>query len=56
VNADGPKLDREIDTLGTKGSAKPGKVGTSVAAVASAVFHATGRRVRERPIRIESLL
>ncbi|GGC39491.1 xanthine dehydrogenase [Siccirubricoccus deserti] len=63
VNADAPKVEvmllEETDTgvnpLGIKGLGELGNVGTN-AAIANAVFHATGRRARELPIRIESLL
>ena len=41
--------------LGIKGLGELGNVGTN-AAVANAVFHATGVRVRDLPIRLESLL
>lgn len=41
--------------LGIKGLGELGNVGTN-AAVANAVFHASGTRVRELPIRIEKLL
>ena len=41
--------------LGIKGLGELGNVGTN-AAVANAVFHATGIRVRDLPIRLESLL
>jgi xanthine dehydrogenase YagR molybdenum-binding subunit len=40
---------------GVKGVGMIGTVGVA-AAIASAVFHATGRRIRDLPIRIESLL
>nr|WP_246622908.1 hypothetical protein [Rhizobium laguerreae] len=40
---------------GVKGLGQVSMVGIS-AAVANAVFHATGRRIRELPIRIEHLL
>jgi xanthine dehydrogenase YagR molybdenum-binding subunit len=63
VNADIGQLDvifvREEDTrvnpLGIKGIGEIGIVGMN-AAVANAVFHATGTRVRDLPIRIEDLL
>ena len=63
VNADVPQLDvllleeedRQANDLGIKGLGELGNVGTN-AAIANAVFHATGQRVRELPIRIESLL
>lgn len=63
VNADVPQVDvlfveeedRQVNPLGIKGLGELGNVGTN-AAIANAVFHATGKRVRELPIRIESLL
>jgi xanthine dehydrogenase YagR molybdenum-binding subunit len=63
VNADAPQVDvifvdeadRQVNELGIKGLGELGNVGTN-AAIANAVFHATGKRVRELPIRIESLL
>ena len=41
--------------MGSKGIGEIGIVG-SAAAVANAVFHATGRRVRELPIRLDRVL
>ena len=41
--------------MGSKGIGEIGIVGTA-AAVANAVFHATGRRVRELPIRLDRVL
>ena len=38
-----------------KGIGELGNVGTA-AAVANAVFHATGKRLRELPIRLEKLI
>ena len=63
VNADAPDVDVElvevrdevVNPLGVKGVGEIGQVGAA-AAIANAVFHATGRRVRELPIRIEHLL
>ncbi|HEU0217184.1 MAG TPA: xanthine dehydrogenase family protein molybdopterin-binding subunit [Stellaceae bacterium] len=50
-----PENDREVNPLGIKGLGELGNVGTN-AAVANAVYHATGIRVREPPIRLEKLL
>jgi xanthine dehydrogenase YagR molybdenum-binding subunit len=45
----------EKDDFGMKGIGELGNVGTAVA-VANAVYHATGIRVRRRPIRLQKLL
>lgn len=50
-----PERDEAFNPLGIKGIGKIGIVGVN-AAVANAVFHATGCRVRALPIRAESLL
>lgn len=50
-----PEKDSEVNPLGIKGIGELGNVGMN-AAVANAVYHATGIRVRELPIRIEKLL
>jgi xanthine dehydrogenase YagR molybdenum-binding subunit len=63
VNADAPDVDVELievedhitGPLGVKGVGEIGQVGSS-AAIANAVHHATGHRVRELPIAIEHLL
>jgi xanthine dehydrogenase YagR molybdenum-binding subunit len=47
--------DDELNPMGSKGIGEIGIVGTA-AAVANAVFHATGRRVRELPIRLDRIL
>jgi xanthine dehydrogenase YagR molybdenum-binding subunit len=49
-----PETDR-TNPAGVTGIGELGNVGTN-AAVANAVFHATGRRVRTLPIRTEDLL
>jgi xanthine dehydrogenase YagR molybdenum-binding subunit len=62
VNADVPALravylrgeDREADPLGVKGLGEVVHVGVAPA-IANAVFHATGRRIRELPITAEML-
>jgi xanthine dehydrogenase YagR molybdenum-binding subunit len=63
VNADAPDVEVEfvevgdevVNPLGVKGVGEIGQVGVA-AAIANAVFHATGRRVRELPIAVEHLL
>ena len=63
VNADVPEInvimvpeeDHEVNPLGVKGIGEIGIVGAA-AAVANAVYHATGKRVRELPILMEKLV
>ncbi|TYB62235.1 xanthine dehydrogenase family protein molybdopterin-binding subunit [Nonomuraea sp. PA05] len=63
TNADVPDVnavyldgeDRQADPIGVKGLAEVVIVGVAPA-IANAVFHATGRRVRDLPITIEALL
>jgi xanthine dehydrogenase YagR molybdenum-binding subunit len=63
VHADVPSMDihfiaetdEHLGNGGVKGIGMIGTVGTA-AAVANAVFHATGQRLRELPIRLEHLL
>lgn len=50
-----PETDSEVNELGIKGLGELGNVGTH-AAIANAVFHATGVRLRTLPIRLDSLL
>lgn len=50
-----PEQDDAVNPLGIKGIGEIGIVGVN-AAIANAVHHATGCRVRELPIRTESLL
>lgn len=50
-----PEEDHEVNPVGVKGIGELGNVGTA-AAVANAVYHATGIRVRDLPIRLEKLL
>jgi xanthine dehydrogenase YagR molybdenum-binding subunit len=63
VNADAPPInvhflehpDKEINELGARGIGEIGLTGIA-AAITAAVYHATGVRVRELPVRIEHLL
>jgi xanthine dehydrogenase YagR molybdenum-binding subunit len=50
-----PERDAIIDPFGIKGAGEVANVGTS-AAIANAVYHATGKHIRKLPIRIETLL
>ncbi|TMJ43260.1 MAG: xanthine dehydrogenase family protein molybdopterin-binding subunit, partial [Alphaproteobacteria bacterium] len=50
-----PEEDEKVNPAGVKGIGELGNVGTA-AAVANAVFHATGKRIRELPMRLEKLL
>ncbi|ETF03610.1 aldehyde oxidase [Advenella kashmirensis W13003] len=49
------EIDRKVNVLGVKGVGEIGIVGTS-AAVANAIFHATGNRIYELPITIDKVL
>src|SRR5215510_8472056 len=63
VNADAPLIDvhfldypdKEINELGARGIGEIGLAGVA-AAITEAVYHATGVRVRELPVKIEDLL
>ena len=63
VNADVPEIevifveehDDVVNPLGAKGLGEIGIVGVA-AAIANAVYHATGKRVRDLPITIDKLL
>lgn len=50
-----PEIDKEVNPAGIKGIGELGNVG-GAAAVANAVYHATGVRVRDLPIRLDNLL
>jgi xanthine dehydrogenase YagR molybdenum-binding subunit len=50
-----PEEDDKVNPAGVKGIGEIANVGTA-AAIANAVYHATGLRVRELPIRLEKLL
>jgi xanthine dehydrogenase YagR molybdenum-binding subunit len=47
--------DRQVNAAGVKGVGEIGVVGVA-AAISNAVFHATGRRLRDLPIRLEHIL
>jgi xanthine dehydrogenase YagR molybdenum-binding subunit len=50
-----PEEDRVINPIGVKGIGEIGIVGTS-AALANAIYHATGQRLRNLPPRIDGLI
>ncbi len=47
--------DRHVNPMGSKGIGDIGIVGTA-ATIANAVYHATGIRVRELPITLDTLV
>ena len=47
--------DEHVNPIGVKGIGEIGNTGAA-AAVANAVFHATGKRVRDLPITLDKLL
>ncbi len=50
-----PEEDKLVNPLGIKGIGEIGIVGAN-AAVANAVYHATGQRIRDLPLRIDGLM
>jgi xanthine dehydrogenase YagR molybdenum-binding subunit len=50
-----PEEDDYVNPAGVKGIGEVANVGTA-AAISNAVYHATGRRIRQLPVRIENLL
>jgi len=50
-----PEEDTYVNPAGVKGLGELANVGTA-AAVTNAVYHATGVRIRDLPVRIEKLL
>ena len=50
-----PEVDHDVNPAGVKGLGELANVGTA-AAIANAVYHATGKRIRQLPIRLEKLL
>jgi len=50
-----PEVDHDVNPPGVKGLGELANVVTA-AAIANAIYHATGRRIRELPVRIENLL
>ena len=49
-----PEVDSDVNPAGVKGLGELGNVGTP-AAIASAIYHATGKRFRDLPIRVDAL-
>ena len=50
-----PEVDDEINILGVKGIGELSNVGTA-AAITDAVWHATGKRVRDLPVTIDKII
>lgn len=63
MNADIPEIDvsaidipdYQLDTIGARGIGEIGITGTG-AAIANAIYHATGKRIRDLPITPDKLL
>ena len=49
-----PEQDDRVNPAGIKGLGELGNVGTA-AAIANAVYHATGQRIRDLPIKLDKL-
>jgi hypothetical protein len=49
-----PEQDDRVNPAGIKGLGELGNVGTA-AAIANAVYHATGQRIRDLPIKLDRL-
>jgi xanthine dehydrogenase YagR molybdenum-binding subunit len=50
-----PEEDNDVNPAGVKGLGELANVGTA-AALTNAVFHATGKRIRDLPVRVEKLI
>jgi len=50
-----PEVDHEVNPAGVKGLGELGNVGTA-AAIVNAIYHATGKRIRDLPVRLEDLI
>ncbi|MGO4572390.1 xanthine dehydrogenase family protein molybdopterin-binding subunit [Microvirga sp. 2TAF3] len=50
-----PEVDHEVNPAGVKGLGELGNVGTA-AAIVNAIYHATGKRIRDLPVRLENLI
>jgi xanthine dehydrogenase YagR molybdenum-binding subunit len=50
-----PEIDKSVNPAGVKGIGELANVGTA-AAVTNAVYHATGVRIRELPVRLDNML
>jgi xanthine dehydrogenase YagR molybdenum-binding subunit len=49
------EVDTHVNSLGAKGIGEIGIVGVA-AALANAVYHATGKRIRDLPITVDQLV